>query len=61
MNLDGNKLANVWRDIMNKKRLTDFEIREIKQKVITGVKDINSGNEVLGMGMMTLGMKVQVA
>ena len=61
MNLDGNKLANVRRDIMNKKRLTDFEIREIKQKVITGVKDINSGNEVLGMGMMTLGMKVQVA
>ena len=46
---------------MNKKRLTDFEIREIKQKVITGVKDIDSGNEVLGMGMMTLGMKVQVA
>ena len=61
MNLDGNKLANVRRDIMNKKRLTDFEIREIKQKVITGVKDIDSGNEVLGMGMMTLGMKVQVA
>ena len=60
MNLDGNKLANVRRDIMNKKRLTDFEIREIKQKVITGVKDIDSGNEVLGMGMMTLGMKVQV-
>ena len=61
MNLDGNKLANVRRDIMNKKRLTDFEIREIKQKVITSVKDIDSGNEVLGMGMMTLGMKVQVA
>ena len=61
MNLDGNKLANVRRDIMNKKRLTDFEIRDIKQKVITGVKDIDSGNEVLGMGMMTLGMKVQVA
>ena len=60
MNLDGNKLANVRRDIMNKKRLTDFEIRDIKQKVITGVKDIDSGNEVLGMGMMTLGMKVQV-
>ena len=60
MNLDGNKLANVRRDIMNKKRLTDFEIREIKQKVITSVKDIDSGNEVLGMGMMTLGMKVQV-
>ena len=61
MNLDGNKLANVRRDIMNKKRLTDFEIREIKQKLITGVKDIDSGIEVLGMGMMTLGMKVQVA
>ena len=31
MNLNGNKLANVWRYIMNKKRLTDFELREIKK------------------------------
>ena len=30
MNLDGNKLANVWRDIINKKRLTDLEPRGIK-------------------------------
>ena len=44
MNLNGNKLANVWRDIMNKKRLTDFELREIKAKVIANVKDIDSGN-----------------
>ena len=28
MNLDGNKLANVRRDIMNNKRLTDFELEE---------------------------------
>ena len=39
MNLDGNKLVNVRRDIMNKKRLTDFELREIKEKVIADVKD----------------------
>ena len=44
MNLNGNKLANVWRDIMNKKRLTDFELRQIKAKVIANVKDIDSGN-----------------
>ena len=29
MNLDGNKSANVRTDIMNKKRLTYFEHREI--------------------------------
>ena len=29
---------------MNKKRLTDFELREIKEKVIADVKDIGSGN-----------------
>ena len=29
---------------MNKKRLTDFELREIKAKVIANVKDIDSGN-----------------
>ena len=44
MNLYGNKLANVRRDIMNKKRLTDFELREIKEKVIADVKDIDSRN-----------------
>ena len=44
MNLNGNNLGNVRRDIMNKKRLTDFRLRGIKEKVITDVKDINSGN-----------------
>ena len=44
MNLDENKSANVWRVIMNKKRLTDFELTEIKEKVIIDVKDIDSGN-----------------
>ena len=44
MNLNGNKLANVKRDIMIKKGLTDFELREIKQKVIADVKDVDSGN-----------------
>ena len=29
---------------MNKKRLTDIELREIKEKVIADVKDIDSGN-----------------
>ena len=44
MNLNGNKLANVRTDIVNKKRLTDFELREIKEQVIADVKDIDSGN-----------------
>ena len=42
--MNENKLANVWRDIMNKKRLTDFELREIKEKVIADMKEIDSGN-----------------
>ena len=29
---------------MNKKRLTDFELRGIKEKIIADVKDIDSGN-----------------
>ena len=43
MDLNGNELANVRRDIMNK-RSTDFELRELKEKVIADVKDIDSGN-----------------
>ena len=42
MNLNENKLANVRRDIINNKTLTDVEVREIK--VIAHVKDIDSGN-----------------
>ena len=45
INLNGNKLENVQIDIMNKKRLTDIELREIKKiKVIADVKDRDSGN-----------------
>ena len=44
MNVNGNILANVRRDIMNNQRLTDVELREIKEKVIADVKDIDSGN-----------------
>ena len=33
MNLDGNKSANVRRDIMNKKLLTDFELIEIRKRL----------------------------
>ena len=44
MNLNENKLPNVRRDITNKKRLTDFELREIKEKAIADVKDIDSGH-----------------
>ena len=44
MNLNGNNLANVRRDTMNKKRLTDIELREIKEKVIADVKDVDFGN-----------------
>ena len=40
MNLNRNKFPNVRRDIMNNKRLTDFELKEIKGKVIVDVKDI---------------------
>ena len=45
MSVDRNKLANERRDTMNKKRLTNFELRDIKEKVINDVKDIDSGNE----------------
>ena len=44
VNLNENKLTNVPRDIMYKKRLTDFEHREIKEKGIADVKDIDSEN-----------------
>ena len=44
MNLNENKLADVRRDIMNSKRLTDIELIEINEKVIADVKDIDSGN-----------------
>ena len=44
INLNQNKLGNVQRDIINKKRLTDIELREIKEKVIPDLKDIDSGN-----------------
>ena len=43
MNLNGNIFANVQRDIINKKRLTDFELKKIKEKAIADVKDIGSG------------------
>ena len=33
MNLNGNKLVNVRKDIINKKRLTDFELREIRKRL----------------------------
>ena len=41
MKLNGNKLVNVRRDITNKKRLTDIELREIKEKFISDEKDID--------------------
>ena len=47
MNLNANKLVKVRSDIMNKKRLTDFELREIKGKLIADVKNIDSGNVVI--------------
>ena len=34
LNLDANKLANVHRDILNKKRLTEMELQAIQAKVI---------------------------
>ena len=34
MNLNGGKLANVQRDIMNKKRLTDIELRESRNRLL---------------------------
>ena len=45
MNLNGDKLENLRKYITNKKRLTDIELREIMQNVITDVKDRDSGNE----------------
>ena len=45
---------------MNKKRLTDFELREIKEKVIADVKDIGSGNVGIRDGYLTIKMTVLV-
>ena len=51
VNLNEHKLANVRKGIMNKKRFTDFGLREIKKKVIGDVKDIDSGNvDIIGCG-----------
>ena len=51
MNLNEHKLANVRKGIMNKKRFTNFGLREIKEKVIGDVKDIDSGNvDIIGCG-----------
>ena len=36
--------ANVRRDIMNNKRLADVELREMKEKVIADVNEIDFGN-----------------
>ena len=44
MNLNENKLTDVWRDIMNKKRLTNSGFRETKEKVIADMKEIESEN-----------------
>ena len=41
MYIDTNKLANVRRDVMKKKRLTDAELQEIKNEVKTIIKKIN--------------------
>ena len=57
--LSENKLANVQRDMMNQKTWTDF-VREIKEKVIADVKDIDLRNVVLGMEMLMIGMKLLV-
>ena len=34
VNLNGGKLVNVQRDIMNKKRLTDIELREQRNRLL---------------------------
>ena len=40
MYIDANKLANVRRDVMKKKRLTDAELQKIKNEVKTVIKKI---------------------
>ena len=45
---------------MNNKRLTDVELREIKEKVTADVKDIDSGNVSIRVGMLNIGMRVLV-
>ena len=39
-NIDENKLATTRRYIMNEKKLTDFELREIKKRVIAEIKGL---------------------
>ena len=59
MNLNGNKLE-LFEEIRTNKRLTDVELREIKEKVIADVKDIDSGNVGIRVGMLNIGMRVLV-
>ena len=59
MNLNGNKLE-LFEEIRTNKRLTDAELREIKEKVIADMTDIDSGNVGSGMGMFVIGMRVLV-
>ena len=41
-------------------KIIDFELRDIREKVITDVKDIDSTNVVLEMEMLMIGMNALV-
>ena len=47
LNMDSNKISNVRRNIMNCKRLTDFELREIREQVRKDLYELDRNTSVL--------------
>ena len=60
MNLNGNNLGNVRRDIMNKKRLTDFRLRDEEKRLSLMQRILILEMHILQMGMLMIEMKILV-
>ena len=60
MNLNGNNLGNVWRDIMNKKRLTDFRLRDEEKRLSLMQRMLILEMHILQIGMLMIEMKILV-
>ena len=60
MNLNGNNLGNVRRDIMNKKRLTDFRLRDEEKRLSLMQRMLILEMHILQIGMLMIEMKILV-
>ena len=60
MNLNGNNLGNVRRDIMNKKRLTDFRLRDEEKRLSLMQRILILEMHILQIGMLMIEMKILV-